>query len=316
MASEGRSSIGPAHLAVNAVGSRSEAVALGTTGARAMRGERGSVGAQHGSGGRQRGGQDRLRTHGWGPPTRTRRDPARDGADGAPQEASSGQLGAVDLPTESGRWRRGKTASSEARLGARGAGSDDSRRRGSGWRGRSRWRTSNQASTRSYVNSLTFPQVPGWLTLPAPRRRPLTAPARHRRRSWRSNRPALLPPHSLILSLSLFLLLSPSHRRRQHHCCCLKLKMSFCKEEKSSDEDICMVSMDQQLFETLDTVVDPSFCGSFPESEPTCMMHHQKPKKMVAFEGSLTRRRFLGCPVQQDEGVNYGVVEWVDAPWT
>ncbi|KAI4985785.1 hypothetical protein ZWY2020_018415 [Hordeum vulgare] len=85
-------------------------------------------------------------------------------------------------------------------------------------------------------------------------------------------------------------------------------------DEESSDEDICMVSMDQQLFDTPDSVVDPSLCGSFPESEPTCMMHHQRPKKMVAFEGSLTGRRFLGCPVQQDEGVNCGVVEWVDGP--
>ncbi|KAE8807780.1 hypothetical protein D1007_15940 [Hordeum vulgare] len=76
-----------------------------------------------------------------------------------------------------------------------------------------------------------------------------------------------------------------------------------------------MVFMDQQLFETPDSVVDPSFCGSFPESEPTCMMHHQRPKKMVAFEGSLTGRRFLGCPVQRDEGVNCGVLEWVDGPW-
>ncbi|KAI4968294.1 hypothetical protein ZWY2020_057949 [Hordeum vulgare] len=88
--------------------------------------------------------------------------------------------------------------------------------------------------------------------------------------------------------------------------------MSFCKEEESSDNEICMVFMDQQLFQTPDTVVDPSFCGSFPESEPTCMMHHQRPKKMVAFEGSLTGRRFLGC---LRAGVNCGVVEWVDAPW-
>ncbi|XBH93971.1 hypothetical protein VPH35_084815 [Triticum aestivum] len=69
-------------------------------------------------------------------------------------------------------------------------------------------------------------------------------------------------------------------------------------EEDSSDEDINMVSLDQQLFETPDTVVEPSFCGSYTESEPTCMMHHQRPKKMVAFEG-----------------VNCGVVEWVDGPW-
>ncbi|XBI36495.1 hypothetical protein VPH35_121997 [Triticum aestivum] len=60
-----------------------------------------------------------------------------------------------------------------------------------------------------------------------------------------------------------------------------------------------MVSMDPQLFETPDSVVEPSFCGSYTESEPTCMMHHQRPKKMVAFEGALTGRRFLGCPVQQ-----------------
>ena len=46
-------------------------------------------------------------------------------------------------------------------------------------------------------------------------------------------------------------------------------------------------------------MVDPSFCGSLTESEPTCMMHHQRPMKMVAFEGALTGRRFLGCPVQQ-----------------
>ncbi|KAF7087032.1 hypothetical protein CFC21_090255 [Triticum aestivum] len=69
-------------------------------------------------------------------------------------------------------------------------------------------------------------------------------------------------------------------------------------DEDSSDEDINMVSLDQQLFETPDTVVEPSFCGSYTESEPTCMMHHQRPKKMVAFEG-----------------VNCGVVEWVDGPW-
>nr|XP_045086224.1 uncharacterized protein LOC123494432 [Aegilops tauschii subsp. strangulata] len=86
-------------------------------------------------------------------------------------------------------------------------------------------------------------------------------------------------------------------------------------DEESSDEDINMVSMDPQLFETPDSVVEPTFCGSYTESEPTCMMHHQRPKKMVAFEGALTGRRFLGCPMQQDVGVNCGVVEWVDGPW-
>ncbi|XBH72156.1 hypothetical protein VPH35_099520 [Triticum aestivum] len=72
-------------------------------------------------------------------------------------------------------------------------------------------------------------------------------------------------------------------------------------DEESSDEDINMVSMDPQLVETPDSVVEPSFCGSYTESEPTCMMHHQRPKKMVDFEEGV--------------GVNCGVVEWVDGPW-
>uniref|UniRef100_A0A8I6XZF6 Zinc finger GRF-type domain-containing protein n=1 Tax=Hordeum vulgare subsp. vulgare TaxID=112509 RepID=A0A8I6XZF6_HORVV len=91
--------------------------------------------------------------------------------------------------------------------------------------------------------------------------------------------------------------------------------MASWNDEESSDEDVRMVSMDTHLFETPDTMEDPSFCGSFTASEVTCMMHHQRPKKMVAFEGTLTGRRFLGCPVQQDEGVNCGVVEWVDGTW-
>nr|XP_040244171.2 uncharacterized protein LOC109755418 [Aegilops tauschii subsp. strangulata] len=40
-----------------------------------------------------------------------------------------------------------------------------------------------------------------------------------------------------------------------------------------------------------------------------------KPIKCVAFEVTLTGRRFYGCPVQQSEGVNCGVTEWVDKPW-
>lgn len=46
------------------------------------------------------------------------------------------------------------------------------------------------------------------------------------------------------------------------------------------------------------TVVEPSFCGSVLESEPKWMCHGQRVKKMVAFERSLTGRRFLGCVVQ------------------
>uniref|UniRef100_A0A453GL49 Zinc finger GRF-type domain-containing protein n=1 Tax=Aegilops tauschii subsp. strangulata TaxID=200361 RepID=A0A453GL49_AEGTS len=52
--------------------------------------------------------------------------------------------------------------------------------------------------------------------------------------------------------------------------------------------------------ETPDTTVEPLFCGQLELSEPTCMMHHMRPIKCVAFEGTLTGRRFYGCPVQQE----------------
>ncbi|XBI40911.1 hypothetical protein VPH35_125441 [Triticum aestivum] len=84
----------------------------------------------------------------------------------------------------------------------------------------------------------------------------------------------------------------------------------------TSLEDECdITSMDMALWETPDTTVEPLFCGQMELFEPTCMMHHMRPIKCVAFEGTLTGRRFYGCPVQQSEGVNCGVTEWVDQPW-
>ncbi|KAI5017521.1 hypothetical protein ZWY2020_042409 [Hordeum vulgare] len=85
-------------------------------------------------------------------------------------------------------------------------------------------------------------------------------------------------------------------------------------DSESSDNHISMVGMERDLFETPDTVVDPSLCASVTESEPKCMIHRERPSKMVAFKGTLTGRRFLGCSVEHG-CVNCGVVEWVDAPW-
>ncbi|KAE8782783.1 hypothetical protein D1007_43833 [Hordeum vulgare] len=81
--------------------------------------------------------------------------------------------------------------------------------------------------------------------------------------------------------------------------------MPSLNDPESSDDDISMVGMEQDLLETPDTVVDPSFCGSVTESEPKCMIHRQRPSKMVAFEETSHL---------QHGGVNCGVVEWVDAP--
>lgn len=56
------------------------------------------------------------------------------------------------------------------------------------------------------------------------------------------------------------------------------------------------------------------FFGQLELSEPKCIMHHVWHVKCVAFEGTLRGRRFYGRTIQEN-GVNCGVVEWVDGPW-
>nr|XP_020189523.1 uncharacterized protein LOC109775183 [Aegilops tauschii subsp. strangulata] len=89
---------------------------------------------------------------------------------------------------------------------------------------------------------------------------------------------------------------------------------SWNDEETSSEEECEVVSMDMGLMEEPDTIVEPLFCGQLELSEPKCILHQMRPVKHVAFEGTVTGRRFYGCPVQAN-GVNCGVVEWVDGPW-
>ncbi|KAI4998596.1 hypothetical protein ZWY2020_053938 [Hordeum vulgare] len=84
---------------------------------------------------------------------------------------------------------------------------------------------------------------------------------------------------------------------------------------ESSDDDKYMsefISMRMEYFQTHDTVIDPSLYGMVVESEPKCILHIKMPGKFIAFEGSDTRRRFIGCAT---DGVNCGVVQYVDAPW-
>nr|XP_020164470.1 uncharacterized protein LOC109749947 [Aegilops tauschii subsp. strangulata] len=89
---------------------------------------------------------------------------------------------------------------------------------------------------------------------------------------------------------------------------------SWNDEETSSEEECEVVSMDMGLMEEPDTIVEPLFCGQLELSEPKCILHQMRHVKRVAFEGTVTGRRFYGCPVQAN-GVNCGVVEWVDGPW-
>ncbi|XBH64731.1 hypothetical protein VPH35_118438 [Triticum aestivum] len=86
--------------------------------------------------------------------------------------------------------------------------------------------------------------------------------------------------------------------------------------ETSDDDDEYMSefsSMQMEYFQTPDTVIDSSFCGLVTESDKRCILHRQRAGKFVAFEGTDTGRRFIGCATE--DGVNFGVLEWVDAPW-
>uniref|UniRef100_A0A453SAA8 Zinc finger GRF-type domain-containing protein n=1 Tax=Aegilops tauschii subsp. strangulata TaxID=200361 RepID=A0A453SAA8_AEGTS len=63
-------------------------------------------------------------------------------------------------------------------------------------------------------------------------------------------------------------------------------------------------SMQMEYFQTPNTVIDPSFSGLVVESDRKCILHRQRPGRFVAFEGTDTGRRFIGC-----------ATTWVDAPW-
>ncbi|XP_020158499.1 uncharacterized protein [Aegilops tauschii subsp. strangulata] len=86
---------------------------------------------------------------------------------------------------------------------------------------------------------------------------------------------------------------------------------SWNDEERGSDDDCEVVSMDMGLMEEPDTIVELLFCGQLELAEPKCILHHRRPVKRVAFEGIITGRRFYGCPVQEN-GVNCGVEEVLD----
>uniref|UniRef100_A0A453B669 Uncharacterized protein n=1 Tax=Aegilops tauschii subsp. strangulata TaxID=200361 RepID=A0A453B669_AEGTS len=78
-------------------------------------------------------------------------------------------------------------------------------------------------------------------------------------------------------------------------------------ETSNADDDEYMdeySSMQMEYFQTPDTVIDPSFSGLVVESDRKCILHRQRPGRFVAFEGTDTGRRFIGCATM-----------WVDAPW-
>ena len=60
-------------------------------------------------------------------------------------------------------------------------------------------------------------------------------------------------------------------------------------------EVLWLIYMGLVLQQTADTVIDPSFSGLVVESDRKCILHRQRPGRFVAFEGTDTGRRFIGC---------------------
>ena len=62
------------------------------------------------------------------------------------------------------------------------------------------------------------------------------------------------------------------------------------------------------LQQTPDTVIDPSFCGLVTESDRRCILHRQRAGKFVAFEGTDTGRRFIGCATEVMDQVRVDLI--------
>ena len=63
------------------------------------------------------------------------------------------------------------------------------------------------------------------------------------------------------------------------------------------------------LQQTPDTVIDPSFSGLVTESDRGCILHRQRAGKFVAFEGTNTGRRFIGCATEVMNQVVMAVID-------
>ncbi|KAF7073391.1 hypothetical protein CFC21_078387 [Triticum aestivum] len=76
---------------------------------------------------------------------------------------------------------------------------------------------------------------------------------------------------------------------------------SWPNSNETSDDDEYMSefsSMQMEYFQTPDTVIDSSFSGLVTESDRRCILHRQTAGKFVAFEGTDTGRRFIGCATE------------------
>ncbi|VAI91724.1 unnamed protein product [Triticum turgidum subsp. durum] len=83
-------------------------------------------------------------------------------------------------------------------------------------------------------------------------------------------------------------------------------------DETSEDSVMNISSSCDGIIKLPATMHDPNFNGT--DTDVNVLCEHRKPaERFVAFEGMHTGRRFLGCA--KKEGINCGVVQWIDFEW-
>ncbi|KAF7102695.1 hypothetical protein CFC21_103786 [Triticum aestivum] len=82
--------------------------------------------------------------------------------------------------------------------------------------------------------------------------------------------------------------------------------------DETSEDSVLNISSYDGIIKLPATMHDPNFNGT--DADVNVLYEHGEPaERFVAFEGMHTGRRFLGCG--KKEGLNCGVVQWIDFEW-
>ncbi|XP_040252676.1 uncharacterized protein [Aegilops tauschii subsp. strangulata] len=89
-------------------------------------------------------------------------------------------------------------------------------------------------------------------------------------------------------------------------------------EDESSDDNSSLPYMHSEtstdgLNQVPFSLEDPDYKGLELDLIVLCEKHGKPSERLVAFEGTMTGRRFLACA--EPEGQNCGFVQWVDEQW-
>lgn len=131
----------------------------------------------------------------------------------------------------------------------------------------------------------------------------------------RSSQTPLTPPALLCVLLpSLCLAAGCARPRRPPHDAAAAMVF----EDESSDENSSLPYMHSEtstdgLNQVPFSLQDPDYNGLELDLIVLCEKHGKPSERLVAFEGTMTERRFLACA--EPEGQNCGFVQWVDEQW-